>query len=75
MLQKSKRKSRFDFQGSLYLIGSEYVTAHLYLMRIPYAGMSYLYLKQSDNPGHNRNDSGGDIQCQDHFRWGEVIVT
>lgn len=61
MLQRSKRKSRFDFQGSFYLIGSEYVTAYLCLMRIPYAGMSYLYLKQSDSPGHNRNDSGGVI--------------
>lgn len=62
MLQKSRGKSSFDFQCSLYLIGSEYVTVYLYLMKIPYASMSYFYLNQCDYPGHNRNGTGGEIQ-------------
>jgi len=62
MLQKGSGKSSCAFAGSLYLIGSEYVTVYLYLMRIPCAGMSYLYLNQSDYPGHNRNDTGEEIQ-------------
>lgn len=62
MLQKSRGKSSCDFGDSLYLIGSEYATVYLYLMRIPYAGMSYHYLNQSDCAGHNRNDTRGEIQ-------------
>lgn len=61
MLQKSREKSSCDFAGLLYLVGSQYVTVYLYLMRIPYAGMSYLYLNQSDYPDHNRNDTEGEI--------------
>lgn len=61
MLHNKRGKSTCDFLGLLYLIGSEYATVYLFLIRILYAGMSYLYLSQSCRPDHNRNDTEGKV--------------